>query len=261
MLKNISSIFHRNEDNEDGRWMKPLEGFDTYSLDEYSDNRVTVIFCIICVIVFVLDKLSGGALTVLGIKDNRAIIEYGQYYRLLSCTLLHLGLVHIISNIIFIKGYGKNCEYLFGHLKLTGVFIMAGLSGSLYSLALSPERSVGASGIAFGLAGALLSVKYAIPDEMKKIATKSIFQVVLINVIVGLITPGIDNAAHIGGFIGGYFCGLGFGARKEIGRRKTRVFGWLMYIICCIAPFIISSRYGYPDLSIKSIFNLIISWL
>lgn len=261
MPSSIKSFFHKDEDHEDGRWMKPLEGFDTFSLDPNADSRVTIIFCIVCVVVFVLDKLSGGALTLIGLKDHQAIIEYKQYYRLISCTLLHLGLIHLISNMIFIKSYGKNCEYFFGHLKLVLVIILSGLSGSLYSLALSTARSVGASGIAFGLAGALLSVKYAVPEEKRKVVAHCIFQVVLVNIVVGLISPGIDNAAHIGGFIGGYFCGLGLGARKEIGRQKTRLFGWIMFIVSCILPFIIQKKFGYLDFSLGSIFKLLISWL
>lgn len=139
--------------------MPALEGFDTFTLVGKPNGALSIVFCVACVIVFILDKMSNGALTVIGIKDNYAVIEYGQYYRLFSCTFLHLGLIHLISNMIFIFKYGKYSEFFYGHAKYIIVMLMSGLAGSLYSLAFTDARSVGASGIAFGIAASLISVR------------------------------------------------------------------------------------------------------
>ena len=141
---------------------------------------------------------------------NFAALTVGddQWWRLLSCTFVHGGLLHLGFNMYALKVLGEMAERLFGGPMFAVTYLLAGLGGSVaslgWTLAASPHTfSVGASGAVFGIMGALLGFALArrssVPAHVFKGLTRSALLFIGINVAIGLSLSFVDNAAHLGG--------------------------------------------------------------
>ena len=83
-----------------------------------------------------------------GAKVN-LYIDNGQYWRLITCMFLHVGIVHLLCNCYAIYIYGPIVERLYGRARYLAIYFISGLMGSLLSYLLSPAASAGASGAIF----------------------------------------------------------------------------------------------------------------
>ena len=137
----------------------------------------------------------------------------GEWWRLLSSTFIHFGIIHIAMNMFVLWGVGGFVERLYGNLPFLALYLCAGLAGSLASVLWNPLRvSAGASGAVFGVYGALgaylLRRRDVIPREALQQLWQSTGMFVLFNVLFGFSRRGIDNSAHLGGLAGGFVFGL-----------------------------------------------------
>jgi membrane associated rhomboid family serine protease len=138
------------------------------------------------------------------------LTKNGEWWRLITSTFLHGGLMHLLANMYGLVFVGIFLEPLLGKVKYIIVYLLAGIIASISSILWYEETvSVGASGAIFGLYGvflALLLTKVYPPDFAKSfLISTAIF--IGFNLLMGL-TGGIDNAAHIGGLISGFIFGL-----------------------------------------------------
>jgi membrane associated rhomboid family serine protease len=140
-------------------------------------------------------------------------VMHGQWWRLVAAMFLHAGAAHILFNMVSLFVVGSLAERLYGSLKFLGIYLgsglLASLAGFFYSLAIGDMSTphVGASGAIFGIAGALMTLRFqrsdVIPLSVRQRISSSMLMLVVINLIVLAFTPNIDNAAHIGGLAGG----------------------------------------------------------
>jgi rhomboid protease GluP len=142
--------------------------------------------------------------------NYRPITTNGQWWRLLTNTFLHGGLMHVVANMYGLLFVGIFLEPLLGKTKYLILYLLTGILASCASLWwYDATGSVGASGAIFGLYGiflALLLTKVFPPDFGKAfLASTLVF--IGYNLLMGL-TGGIDNAAHIGGLLSGFIIGL-----------------------------------------------------
>jgi rhomboid protease GluP len=140
----------------------------------------------------------------------------GEWWRPLTSTFVHIGLVHILVNMWVLANAGPMVERMVGNAGFLILYLVSGLCGSLTSLAWHPLTvSAGASGAVFGVYGALLGVlardRGSVPVEALAKLRSSGIAFVGYNVLFGLMIPFIDNAAHLGGLAGGFVCGLVLG--------------------------------------------------
>lgn len=136
----------------------------------------------------------------------------GEYWRLLTAAFVHAGIIHIALNMWCLLSFGPIAERLFGRWQTLAIYIFTGVGGSLLSIAYHHERlSVGASGAIFGIAGALLSgVKLgnlSITAGQKRSIFSSIAFFAFYSFSFGM-RPGVDNMAHLGGFVTGLILGV-----------------------------------------------------
>ena len=75
--------------------------------------------------------------------------------------------------------------------------------------------SVGASGAIFGLLGALLYFGYHYRLDLGSVLKNQIIPLIILNLVLGFMMTGVDNAAHIGGLIGGYLSMMAFGIKGK----------------------------------------------
>lgn len=138
------------------------------------------------------------------------LTKSGEWWRLLTSTFLHGGLMHLLANMYGLLFVGVFLEPLLGRTKYLIAYLLIGILASGASVWwYDATVSVGASGAIFGLYGiflALLLTKIFPPDFAKSfLISTAIF--VGFNLLMGL-TGGIDNAAHIGGLVSGFVVGL-----------------------------------------------------
>jgi rhomboid protease GluP len=137
----------------------------------------------------------------------------GQPWRLLTAMFVHIGIVHLACNMWALWQVGPFVERLLGNASFAVLYLLAGLAGGLTSLAWNPYIvSAGASGAIFGVFGAivacLIRLRRQIPVSALAVLWKSTLICVAFNVYLGITTPGIDNAAHLGGLAAGLIVGL-----------------------------------------------------
>ena len=136
----------------------------------------------------------------------------GQWWRLLTSTFEHGGLLHIALNMWCLYSLGWLAELLFGRSRFTLLYLMCGIGGSLGSICWHGNGvSVGASGAIFGVAGALIPAMMLHSNQQLRALLKgqltSIALFVVYNLAFGAAASGIDNAAHIGGLLTGLILG------------------------------------------------------
>jgi rhomboid protease GluP len=158
-------------------------------------------------------------LVVLGAKVND-LIAAGQYWRLLTATLLHASLLHIFFNGFALYALGPETERIYGTRRFLALYWLAGLSGSIASYALSPAPAVGASGAIFGLIGGLGVFYYRnrqILGQFGRAQLRGMLAIAGINLLIGFAAQGtIDNWGHMGGLVGGALAGLALAPRLEV---------------------------------------------
>lgn len=115
--------------------------------------------------------------------------------------------MHIAFNMYALNNIGRLIERVYGWKKFILIYIFAGLSGSLASFLFSPYVSVGASGAIFGLFGAALIMGLKLKKYINSNFLGSLASVIVVNVIFGFSSTGIDNYGHIGGLLGGLLMG------------------------------------------------------
>ena len=141
------------------------------------------------------------------------VFGYGMWWSILSAGWLHASILHIFLNMMWVRNLGPATADLYGGPRMVIIYTMGSAAGFLLSsfLGLFPipkfgaPFTVGASAPIFGLLGALMyygrrSGSSIVHAEAKGYAVAFF--------VFGLIFPGVDNAAHAGGFIGGYLSSM-----------------------------------------------------
>lgn len=137
------------------------------------------------------------------------LILEGEYYRLITGMFLHFGIYHIAYNMICLIFVGEYLEEIVGSVKYLIIYLGGGLVGNLLSMALEMRSgrfavSAGASGAIFAVIGALC---YIIIRNRRRVGTATLYRIglmVILSVAQGFADVGTDNAAHIGGLVGGF---------------------------------------------------------
>lgn len=196
---------------------------------------ITNILISINVIIFIIMFLVGGnsvitnpstnLLLYFGASYSELVLEYGQFWRLLTSNYLHIGFAHLLFNMWCLYSIGLELEEFMGSFLFFITYTLSGIFGSLasclyYSSIGQNVVSAGASGAIFGLAGALLIVTLYIGSKYSRnqfsYDYSSLIFFIGFNIFYGLSVPGIDNGAHLGGLLFGSVMGLLYVFNREM---------------------------------------------
>jgi len=161
-----------------------------------------------------------GTLVALG-GLNRALVEAGDTWRLVSAALLHGSLLHILFNGIALLMVGRFLETLVGRTWFLALFVLGALGGAALSLAINAPGvvSVGASGAIMGLLAAAFVTSFRLPRGPERTG----LQVNLAQMLVPSLLPlafghdaalggrseiHVDYGAHLGGALVGAAAGF-----------------------------------------------------
>lgn len=134
----------------------------------------------------------------------------GEWWRLLTCNFLHIGIFHLLVNMYALLYIGLYLEPLTGRWRIFAAYLLTGLCSATASLVFHPEViSAGASGAVFGLYGVFLVylLSHRVERERRRTLLISTGIFILYNLLNGFTHQGIDNAAHIGGLVSGCLLG------------------------------------------------------
>ncbi len=136
----------------------------------------------------------------------------GEWWRLVSCTFVHLGVLHFGVNMWALWNLGRLTEMLLGSRSMGVVYAVSGLAGSVASTMMNPFAvGGGASGALFGLMGAVLGLLLARRQVMNPVAVRSlrndVFTFLLLNGLLAIQVKSLDLWAHGGGFVAGALAG------------------------------------------------------
>ena len=158
-------------------------------------------------------------------------IRAGQYYRLLTGMFLHGNIWHLFLNCYALNILGSQIENFLGRFKYIIVYILSGLIAGLFSMTFGGNiASIGASGAIFGLMGALLYFGYHYRVYLGNVVKSQILPLIGLNLLLGILIPGVDNFAHIGGLIGGCMFTMALGV-KDKSTTFEKVNGWIIALI------------------------------
>jgi len=197
---------------------------------------VTYIIITICVVIFFLMYILGN-----GSYDNYTLLKFGanldtlvkdgDLYRLITCAFLHIGILHLLFNMYALLTIGSQVESFFGKIKYLIIYLISAISGSILSIAFSPNTiSAGASGAIFGLLGSLLYFGYYYRAYLGNVIKSQILPIIIINLLFGFMVSGVDNAAHIGGLIGGIISSMALGV-SDRASKSEKINGIIILVI------------------------------
>ena len=146
-------------------------------------------------------------------------VANGQVYRMLTAAFLHASITHILFNMLALWIVGPALENALGKVRFVALYIGAALGGSLCSYFLDNPRvlGVGASGAVFGAFGA-----YFVVARAHRIDARQVVGLIVVNLLIGFVVPGIDNWAHIGGLIAGGALAYAFIATEPLDAPRRR---------------------------------------
>ena len=200
-----------------------------------------------------------------GANNAGSILMDGQWVRIVTAMFLHVGIIHLATNMWCLWNLGLLAEPLMGTFGLLAAYVLTGAAGNLLSTWANwvwPIREngivyfpagAGASGAVFGIAGILIvmlkSNRLPVPQlELKKLR-KSVIYFAAINLVIGFSIWGgnqvmhsglnIDNMAHLGGFAGGLLMAMPMVPRigSDPGSFKTRLRAALLMMVGALVLF------------------------
>lgn len=184
---------------------------------------VTILLLLGNILVFFLEILSGQAFV-----EQWAFVParftadpVGNFYSLFTGLFLHAGLLHLVSNMIYLLIFGDNIEHRFGHIKFALFYFISGAAGNLAHLAFNPGSTIPVIGASGAIAGVLGAYILLFPTHrVRVLMVFTVFRLPALIVIgvwfilqllssLAMFTGateigGIAYLAHVGGFVAGF---------------------------------------------------------
>ncbi len=223
-----------------GRARPSLFGFSRALQNLGNEAVFSTVVIGICVVIYILELLMapGRINTQLGFgflapdfemgvrfgaSGALIVFDYGRWWTILSAGWLHGGLLHIAFNMYWVHQLGPVMARLFGVPRAAIIYLLSSAMGFLVTSAMplvapwmpfANRNSVtlGASAAVFGWLGALICYSRQTSGRM---FMRQVMGIAIPLVLFGLLIPGIDNWAHLGGLAGGYLLASRYGPNTE----------------------------------------------
>jgi membrane associated rhomboid family serine protease len=188
-----------------------------------------------------------------GSEFSPDILDKGQWWRLMTATFLHGGILHIVMNMMSLWSVGVYLEDTLGKAKTLALYLLLGACASTFSLWWHTHdggigNSVGASGAICGLIGVAIGFSMRHRNAARHLQSHYVGWAIWI-VILGMSGMRIDNAGHVGGLVPGVLLGLVVRRRAATSLRVRRL--WAAAAIAALAAtvacFVLMARSTISD--------------
>lgn len=180
---------------------------------QFRQASATSLLIIFNIIIFLLVELTGGSTNTqhmlrCGACYTDYIVGRKEWYRLFTAMFLHFGLIHLASNMLALYSLGFRLERCLGAPRFLIIYFVGGFAGNLLSLFWEMASkhyaiSGGASGAIFAIMGALIFLALCNRGGVADLSSNQIIWMAAFSLYCGFASQGTNNAAHIGGLIGG----------------------------------------------------------
>jgi len=164
---------------------------------------------------------------------NGKLVADGQVWRLVTCSFLHVNLMHLIFNMVALVYFGRPLEIFQGVVRTASFYFYAVVTASLASIWWNPGGvSAGASGGLFGLLGVMIGMlarhRADIPPAIRNDLRRWLASILVFNAIWVFFgrQMNLDNAAHAGGFVGGLAIALLL-SRSPSRKKSLPAWSWI----------------------------------
>ena len=206
------------------------DALETDQILEPKKPFITYILLGLIVLVFLLSFAVGQDYLVLFFGNQRDLVRFGEYYRLLTAAFIHIDVIHLLTNAYALYVIGNMAEGYYGKWKFTLIYFFSAITGSLLSIIMGDSFSIGASGAIFGLLGSLLYFGYHYRVYFGNVILNKILPVVILNLFIGFMITGIDNFAHIGGLVGGFLISKAVGINSK-DKKSDKINGLILTML------------------------------
>jgi rhomboid protease GluP len=195
-----------------------------------------------------------------GANNPTDVLYYGEWWRVVTAMFVHVGILHLATNMWCLWNLGLLGEPLIGPIGVFAAYILSGAAGNLLSTGVNlafraDSVGAGASGAVFGIAGVLIvllkSPRLPIPPKELSGLRRYVIYFAAINFVIGFGSMAvgsivrIDNMAHLGGFLGGIIFALPLvpmlGSPKQLFLVRRRIAVGLLSGVLIFFGFYLSS--------------------
>ena len=181
-------------------------------MEELRKEPVTAGLILLNILVFLIVEFTGSSQNTMHMLDCGAaftpmIIQVGEYYRLFTCMFLHFGIEHLLNNMLVL--------FVLGKIKFLLIYLIGGVLGNVISLLIELRTqdfavSAGASGAVFAVMGAMIYIVIRNKGWLGDLSMRQILVMAVFSLYFGFASTGVDNTAHVGGMVSGFFLAVIF---------------------------------------------------
>lgn len=209
----LEELFEAGERTGSRAWSAGTMNRETRSFSGRRIPWVNLVIILLNVFIFLYTDFfavfGGEAVKDAGAAGWYPVLKEGEWYRLLTSMFLHSGGQHLLNNMLVLAYMGSCVELELGRLRYGILYIVSGLlaggTSIVYNMMQNDDTvSVGASGAIFGVVGAMLFLVVFHKGRQTQYSVRQIAWMAFLSLYGGFASQGVDNAAHIGGFIAGF---------------------------------------------------------
>lgn len=188
--------------------------------EQYKKCGVTWFLIVANVILFIVTEIMSGLAGTTNsdfmIRVGGAyvpLIHEGQWWRLFTALFLHMGMQHLLNNMMLLFAVGTLIENELGHVRYLLIYLFSGLAANYFSYLWYIRQgenvvAVGASGAIFALIGATIWILIRNKGRFQGLTTGKMVFAAAMMLYFGFTTPGVGNMAHVSGLIVGFVLAL-----------------------------------------------------
>lgn len=191
-------------------------------------NPILIIINCIAFVILHYTNFLGGTESMMG-KGALSwiyVIEFEEYHRIFTSMFMHSGWRHLINNMLVLLFVGANLERAIGRVRYLIIYILSGVIAGITSISYNMIKfqnvhSIGASGAVLGVVGAMIAILIVNKGKLEDLSGRRLVLFAAFSLYGGISNAGIDQAAHVGGFIGGLILAFII-YRKPRGKRRGK---------------------------------------
>jgi len=158
---------------------------------------------------FLMVSVGGSASASGSVYEEGALygpfVANGEWWRLITGGFLHANLMHLGLNMFLLWLLSKELEPTLGTVRYVTLYLVSLLGSSLAVMMFAFESpTLGASGAVYGLMGALVALQLRAKQNPWNTGLGGL---IVLNLAVSFVVPGISWQGHIGGLLAGAAAG------------------------------------------------------
>lgn len=195
------------------------------NLSVLKEEIATIGFIAINILLFIISAFSGDLLYNEGAFSLRYLLQGQQWWRFITSMFLHANMDHLAGNMLILYMAGELVEKYIGTRRFMVLYFFSGIMGSLLYAAYEfytnlYVNSIGASGAVFGVIGALYVIVVRHKGKYGDITAGRMVFMMVYMIYMGFRTSNVNNAAHIGGLLGGIILTVFYMSVGDRGSRR-----------------------------------------